>query len=224
MSHDTGPKATATISLHDRVWYVCYGSNLSYDRFIAYIAGKRSPDHPNGPEYPACKDTTPPSKQAPVPLHRAMYFAKKSRTWDDGGVAFVSLEQDSGNTLARAYLITLQQFEHLAIHENKKVTLSDLTLNIGDAIKYGHSRLLPRGFYDELLYLGSYGGYAKLSITHSTDVSGELNKPFGPYLRRMGIGLRETYDLTLDEIVNYLKDVPVVGYSDSDLRRTLRMA
>jgi len=84
------------------LWYACYGSNLSYERFMAYIN--------------ACADKTPPQKDAPCLLPHRLYFAGRSR-WG-GAAAFVETALDvSARTLGRAYLVTPGQFEDIRRQE-----------------------------------------------------------------------------------------------------------
>src|SRR5574341_764364 len=94
---------------HDHIWYASYGSNLSKDRFYCYIMGGR----PQGAEkiYVGCRDKTPPVLEKPVILHHELYFAKSSRTWQNGGVGFVRTEPDTSvQTRGNMYLITKEQF------------------------------------------------------------------------------------------------------------------
>ena len=42
----------------DLVWYVAYGSNMLYERFMCYINGGQFRD--NGRDHEICLDTTPP--------------------------------------------------------------------------------------------------------------------------------------------------------------------
>ena len=84
------------------VWYACYGSNINYDRFMLYIN--------------RCTDTTPPVESRPYQFNYPIYFAKKSRLWDNGGVAFLD-DSCIGETLGRIYKITKEQYEQVKINE-----------------------------------------------------------------------------------------------------------
>lgn len=58
------------------VWYVCYGSNLLRERFMAYVAGGRC--RHNGRLYPGCSDTTPPLDECAVTIPYELYFGNES--------------------------------------------------------------------------------------------------------------------------------------------------
>ena len=79
------------------IWYACYGSNLSYQRFMRYIN--------------KCDDITPPRKWMPITIKHDMYYALQSRIWSDMAVAFINPQYDiCANTLGRMYLITRDQY------------------------------------------------------------------------------------------------------------------
>lgn len=97
------------------VWYACYGSNINFDRFMIYIN--------------RCTDTTPPAESRPYQFGYPIYFAKKSRQWDNGGVAFLD-ESRSGEALGRIYKITKEQYEEVKINEGpnyrKQIDLGEI--------------------------------------------------------------------------------------------------
>jgi len=84
----------------DLVWYACYGSNLSRERFMRYVND--------------CTDKTEPKESRPFEIHHQLYFAKSSSNWDDQGVAFLNPKVDAQVvTLGRVYLMTREQFEEI---------------------------------------------------------------------------------------------------------------
>ena len=90
------------------VWYACYGSNLSADRFECYIEGGTCAE--NGREYSGCssdKSLWIDSKVKRFPGR--MHFANSSSSWDGKGVAFYD-PNGKGETIMRLYKITRQQF------------------------------------------------------------------------------------------------------------------
>ena len=90
------------------VWYVCYGSNLCYERFMRYIN--------------KCTDKTPPRDERTLTIPYEMYFAQESSQWNDGGVCFIKLNKDpSVKTYAKAYLITREQYNQ--IHKAEGLTM-----------------------------------------------------------------------------------------------------
>src|SRR5665648_187351 len=86
------------------VWYACYGSNLSRERFMRYVND--------------CSDKTEPKESRPFEIHHQLYFAKSSSNWDDQGVAFLNPKVDEQVvTLGRVHLITREQFEEIKFME-----------------------------------------------------------------------------------------------------------
>ena len=99
--------------LSNYVWYVSYGSNMCYERFMCYIkGGSYKGCRPLEP----CKDTSKPLAVKPYILPYSMYFANYSAQWD-GGVSFLDVTK-SGKAYGVAYLITREQYEHVARQEN----------------------------------------------------------------------------------------------------------
>lgn len=91
------------------IWYACYGSNLSYERFMKYINN--------------CSDSTPPQKWMPITIKHDMYFARESRTWENKGVAFLNPEESSNAyTLGKMYLIKLEQYLEVKEQEGRMYT------------------------------------------------------------------------------------------------------
>ncbi len=91
----------------EKVWYACYGSNLNADRFRAYIEGTVNPA--NGIPENGCTDKSLWTDTKVRTFRGQLYFAKSSRKWDHGGVAFI--DPDMNDTIyMRLYLITREQF------------------------------------------------------------------------------------------------------------------
>ena len=91
----------------EKVWYACYGSNLSADRFKSYIVGEINPA--NGIPEKGCTDNSLWTDEKIRTFPGQLYFARSSGKWDDGGVAFVDPDAD-GTIYMRLYLITHEQF------------------------------------------------------------------------------------------------------------------
>lgn len=91
----------------EKVWYACYGSNLSADRFKSYIVGEINPA--NGIREDGCKDTSLWTDEKIKTFPGRLYFARSSGKWDHGGVAFIDPNVD-GTIYMRLYLITREQF------------------------------------------------------------------------------------------------------------------
>ncbi|MDR2101675.1 MAG: hypothetical protein LBP43_03815 [Treponema sp.] len=142
------------------VWYVCYGSNLLEERFRCYITGETF--RVNGVKYRGCTDKTPPRDKRAAILPCELYFAKKSSSWDGGGVAFLDKDKPSV-VLGKMYLISEEQFRE--IHEQEGP------------------------WYKALLNFGEHGGYPVKSFTSEKRCA--ENPPSEKYRRVITAGMRE---------------------------------
>lgn len=163
------------------VWYVGYGSNLCEERFLCYIRGGKFKW--GGREATGCKDKTLPMANKPFRVPHSLYFAKRSGGWGDGGVAFVppNREPNENNwVFARIWKITHAQFLEVWEQEGNSDT-----------------------WYGKKIFLGEdEEGIAIYTITNAAIL--EPNQPSKGYLRTMALGLKETYNLTDEEIAQYL--------------------
>ena len=92
---------------NDLVWYACYGTNLSRERFMRYVG--------------RCADGTAPRESKPYRIPHLMYFAKSSAKWDNQGLAFIDPHEDgTAMTLGRVYLISRAQYEEIRFMEGGK--------------------------------------------------------------------------------------------------------
>ena len=98
----------------DPVWYAAYGSNLSAERFLYYIAGGECPI--NGKTYMGCADKTPWSQSLVRTVPGSMYFANHSPSWEHKGVAFYAPDC-AGETIMRLYRITFGQLKDIQKQE-----------------------------------------------------------------------------------------------------------
>lgn len=146
-----------------KVWYACYGSNISFERFRYYITGGTY--KLTGKEYKGCRDSTPPTESAPILIPYEMYFGNASSSWDGCGVAFLDISRPSV-VLGRAYLITDEQFKNVHCQE-------------------GASSM----WYDKIVDLGIYRGYPIKTFTNS--IRQQENPPSAAYLRVIEQGMRE---------------------------------
>ena len=96
------------------VWYACYGSNLSAERFACYIAGGDCRE--NGRHYDGCADTTLWTDSCLREYPGGMYFAQKSGSWDGCGVAFYD-PLLPGTTHMRLYRISRDQLHDVQAQE-----------------------------------------------------------------------------------------------------------
>lgn len=170
-------------SWKDYVWYVAYGSNMLYDRFITYIQGGSFEDG-GSYNYP-CQDTSLPIKRKAIEIDYDMYFGNYSGSWQSCGVSFLDTTK-KGKALAVAYLITREQFEHIASEEN------------------GGRPPMDQGYwYENIITLGELDGYKLITITNN-----ELrpyNKPCKEYLQTLIKGIKENWpNISQEEINNYI--------------------
>lgn len=89
------------------VWYACYGSNLSRERFMRYIR--------------ECSDQSAPIEDRPFLFEYNIYFAKAASGWDNGGKAFLD-DSCPGAAYGRIYKITREQYEQVKTKEGSDYT------------------------------------------------------------------------------------------------------
>ena len=96
----------------DYIWYACYGSNLSSERFTYYLKGGIY----GNKHYTGCSDQRQWKETQWCKVNGKMYFAKQSPRWNNGGVAFYT-SKAKGQTIMRLYKITRDQLEEIKIQE-----------------------------------------------------------------------------------------------------------
>lgn len=187
-----------------QVWYASYGSNLSRDRFLHYLSGGR----PDGASrtYPGARDRTPPADDRALTLPGQTFFAWESPTWG-GGIAFYDAESE-GPTLARAYLVSEQQFADVAAQEMHRVPGEDLDL--AHVLEHSRHDLGP-GRYEALHLVGELEGRPVLTFTTPDPTALQQNPPTAAYLAMIAAGLREAHHLSDDEVTDYLLGRPGIG-------------
>jgi hypothetical protein len=206
------------VGADDLVWYVSYGSNLNLARFLAYLQGGRVAG--NDVDHVGCADPAPPRDDVAIELHHSLYFAGWSKRWGGTSAAFVSLSDQDPPCLARAYLITQGQFVDVVRQENRLQTeIADFEQRLHEAKEHGHARLLPLGFYTELLFCGERHGHPMLTFTASDDRV-DIGRPSAAYLQMIGSGLRECHGVTTAQAVRYLIGRP--GVQGTWTRRDLK--
>ena len=96
------------------VWYACYGSNLSRERFRCYIKGGMC--KANNKVYPGCRDASDWTEDKWKIFGGTIYFANKSSSWNGSGVAFYEPNY-SRKTYMRLYKITWGQLKDVQDQE-----------------------------------------------------------------------------------------------------------
>ena len=116
------------------VWYACYGSNLSSERFSYYILGGEYNGHP----YDGCDDKTLWSDSTLMTFPGNIYFGNDSPRWHHGGVAFYDPSAD-GKVLMRLYKITWGQLKDVQKQEGNSPTWYNDCHYLGDYEYYSPS-------------------------------------------------------------------------------------
>jgi hypothetical protein len=170
-------------SWKDYVWYVSYGSNMLYDRFICYIKGGQFEG--SGSYRRACNDTSEPVEVKSIDIPYDMYFGNYSGSWDGCGVSFLDTSKE-GHALGVAYLITGEQFEHVVKRENAG-RFPDGTGN----------------WYEDIISLGEIDGYEMLTV--SNNELRDKNEPCERYLNTLKKGIKENWsEMSEEDIFNYI--------------------
>lgn len=192
----------------DHVWYAAYGSNLDRSRFECYVAGGR----PSGATrtYPGCRDTSPPSSEAPARIPNRLYFAGESTVWS-GAVAFVETAPSAPagtETLVRLYRITWEQFVDVHAQDNWSGTQSRglPTLSV---LRSQRVMTVGSGWYDTLVHLGDREEEPVITFTSCGPATiGDLAPPADAYVETMAKGLSESHGLCASEIAAYVAAAP----------------
>lgn len=185
------------------VWYAAFGSNLLRARFNAYLTGGPVPHRPDGGHQDGGRDPAPPRADCRFALPHRLRFAGSSRSWGGGGVAFIDPEPGPGaSCLGRLWLITAGQLADVARQENGLAAPPPIDLD--EVVTAGHVDL-EGGWYRRLLHLGP-GPEDRPVLTVTCDRSDRhaLRPAHRSYLRVVGLGLMETWDLDPPTAAAYL--------------------
>ena len=191
---------------HELVWYASYGSNLSSRRFGCYLAGGRPPG--SSRHYGGARDHSPARRDVALELPHLLYFAGDSLVWG-GAPAFLDTEPTSSHlALARAYLITFEQFADVVAQENGR--------SVGSPLSVSHHELVPGvstatgpGRYENLLCTGQHDGIPVVTFTAPWPMAETTpSAPSAAYLAMLIEGLRESHRLTDEQLVSYLGAAP----------------
>jgi hypothetical protein len=179
------------------IWYASYGSNINESRFLCYINGG-TPD--GSDKYnKGCTDKSYPTKIKNKVINFELYFAKKSKTWQNGGVAFISTKpNDEIQTFVKMYLITKQQFIEVLQQETNQLVDFDFE----EVIQNKFLVFNNKSWYGQIMYLGMEDEHPIFTFTNSNII--EPTKPSVNYLKTIITGMKESYQLNNDEISNYL--------------------
>jgi hypothetical protein len=195
-------------------------------RFLCYIRGGQ----PIGTtkSYQGSTDQTLPIKNKPIRIPYELYFSKQSSIWENKGVAFIKSEKNEAiETFGRMYLITKDQFVSVVRQENSYAPEDlSITIDFETTISNGASEI-PAKWYDKILYLGLEDGYPIFTFTSNClQDKITLSQPGEKYLSIIIKGIKETYDLPDENIINYLMNLEgikgmLTSKHISDLVRTI---
>lgn len=198
------------------IWYASYGSNLLESRFLCYILGGL----PDGAlkTNPGCTDKTLPLDSKAITINSELYFAKRAKRWDAGGVGFIDPELNTRvQTYGRMYLITTEQFVEVVKQENH--LSEELPIDFQKAKDEGSLIVRADSWYGKLLYLGDQKGHPIFTFTNESILSNEINAPSEGYLLTLINGLKETYGLSETELIAYFENK--VGIKGGEIEKRL---
>lgn len=162
----------------DEVWYACYGSNLSQDRFRCYIEGGTAV---NGKTYAGCRDKTLWKEEYAKSYYGTLYFGNESPIWNGKGVAFFD-QNGSDAVVFRLYRITREQLDDVQKQEGAS----------------------PR-WYGKKLLMGM--GKDNLPVyTLTCDGARRKNDPAEEYLELIRSALKNELGMKKKEVDRYIKN------------------
>lgn len=166
----------------DLVWYVAYGSNMNYERFMHYIKGGSFKG--GGACHEPCSDLSEPRAVINFEIPYNVYFRNSAKAWGNKGVAFLDINKP-GSALGVAYLVTREQFRHISCQENNGTPPEE-------SIEW----------YNATPSLGYYDGYEAFTLSnYRTD---NYNDPSDAYLETIRVGIRNNYpEMSEEDIDRY---------------------
>jgi hypothetical protein len=205
------------------IWYCSYGSNLLFERFRLYIEGGEAAIVKKS--YRGCNDPTLPERSEGYIIPYELYFSKKSRQWENGGVAFIAHgERRTAKTYCRIYRISADQFREVVQQENGlpadasgiridfEALLAAGTVLIGSPEEYK--------WYGKLICVGMKENIPVITFTAKWDISEtDFSPPGLNYLSTIIKGLKETFPDRQPELLSYLESIN--GLKDNYAPETL---
>lgn len=193
------------------LWYAAYGSNLSATQFMRYLNGGVRFGAPYRKRLAGGPDESLPEWRPVTIPHPAWFGEIRTRSDRLLGRCFLDPSTD-GQTLGRAYLLSVAQLRWIAQEENRgrEVTLTAEQLRgAGGEVVAGQAY----GWLNQLPALGD--GLPVVTFTSRPGTVRPQRLPEVAYLEAMREGLRETYPgLGEEQISCYLESVggqPVPG-------------
>jgi hypothetical protein len=180
-----------------QIWYVAYGSNLSYERFCCYLRGGQLPGTDR--VYPGCRNSAVPLDDVATFLTGGVYFAGRSSVWRSGMACYDP--EASGRVPARAYLITSDQFVDVLAQETRREP--GLSLDLTPALR-GDRFSSGLGGYSILVRAGDRDGIPLITFTADRRGVGPDMAPSEEYLSAMATGLSESHGWSAEQAERYL--------------------
>lgn len=191
------------------LWYAGYGSNLCRDRFLTYLHGGRAVGAARG--HAGARDRSLPLGDQPLRLPGGLHFGGTSTTWGGGGVAFYD-PSVPGEVLARAYLVTEEQFADVAAQEMRRQPGPDNHDGAAVAAALSQGRHVGGpGNYETVHRVGEIDGAPVVTFTADVPSLIPTNPPVAAYLQVIARGLRTGHGLGPVEVTDYLMGSPAVG-------------
>lgn len=184
------------------IWYVAYGSNLSRERFLAYLTGGVGPG--GSGSHHGARDSSAPRDDRRIRLNRRLIFTGRSKRWG-GGVCAVVSEPDREHGVAclgRAWLITSDQLLDVWRQENGGLSTGTVTWSDLDRAGWVDD---PEGRYRRLDRLDPIDGRPAVTITCGPEMVAAANRPTTAYLDMVASGLREAWGLSTGDARQYLR-------------------
>ncbi len=180
---------------------------MSAARFRCYLEGTT----PEGAaaRCRGARDQSPSREDRPLRLPHRLYFAGTSTSWG-GSPSFIDVTPCQGDppTLARAYLITWEQFEDVVAQENARPDTAPIDHGLA-TLAPGDGHLLGDRRYENLLCVGRLEGHPVFTFTSPWSMAdAALGEPAPAYLQTMINGLREAHGLCDDALRGYLGAAP----------------
>lgn len=192
------------------IFYVCYGSNMSENRFREYLSSahfrsSKSADFGVQADRAAMLASRKLTSYR-VSLPHEVFYAGSSYRWK-GGIAYLDVDKRTRPCSYRAYGITGHEFESLFSDENG--FHSDPLP--WDEVLENRDTYTSAYFYSRVVNLGKIDGVPALTFTTATPRSsfapatstvkyGKLNPPGKPYIDVMNTGRAEMRSLPYREI------------------------
>lgn len=188
-------KKNSVIIKGNYIWYVTYGADLLYEKFLHYIKGGICQF--NHKEYYGCVNQKEPLASRNILIPYEVYIGNSSPSWNYKGVMFLDTHK-YGETIGRMYLVTAEQYEEIRDQKGRS-----------------------SAWYDKEVELGEYLGVPIKTITSKERkvVSVASSK----YQRVVEAGIKEAYpEKSEEEVATYLEKIFTyqveINHSDETLK------